>query len=452
MRSMRERLAACDPAERRRILSRYSAAQLQTLRSSWRFNARPDQLIPGSPGAAIQRDDWRYWLCLAGRGWGKTRVGAETVKQWAEDPAERILLVGPTWTDDVEATMLAGPSGLMACYAGGGDKPTYNSSDHEIRFPSGAVGITRSGSEPERLRGPQFRKFWIDELCAMQCAQAVWDQVMFGFRIPGSDLRGVITTTPKPLAVLTKLVANSRTIVTRGSSDDNRANLDAGYISDVIDPYRGTRIGRQEINAEILSDVPGALWTRSMIEAARIRPDEIRWDKVARIVVGVDPAVTSKADSDETGIVVCAMTYSRHVLVLADRSLRASTDAWARAAIAAYRYFRADRIIGEVNQGGDLIEAALRNIDPLVAYRGVRATRGKLIRAEPVAALYEQGRIHHAGPGLDALEDQMCTWSPQAGMASPDRMDALVWAIHELLVDNTPASMMVQFAEPHMIA
>jgi phage terminase large subunit-like protein len=203
--------------------------------------------------------------------------------------------------------------------------------------------------------------------------------------------------------------------------------------------------------AELLDDVPGALWTRANIDANRVKPDDIRWDKIARIVVGVDPAVTSNPDSDETGIVVCALTYSRHVLVLADRSLRASSDRWARAAIDAYRYFRADRIIGEVNQGGDLIEASLRNIDPMVSYRGVRATRGKVIRAEPVAALYEQGRVHHAGPGLEDLEDQLCTWSPQAGMPSPDRMDALVWAITELLVDNSPGVMGVQLTEPYLI-
>ena len=430
--------------------------EASTVEYDWRLNGRPSQLVPGTPGAAIQRIDWNFWLILAGRGYGKTRTGGETVREWAEDPDERILIVGPTWTDDIENTMLDGPSGLMSCYPPNGRRPVYNSSSHEIIFPSGAVGITRSGSEPERLRGCQFRKFWIDELCAMQYSQEVWNQIMFGFRLPGARIQGLITTTPKPLNVLKALAKNPRTVLTTGSSYENRAHLSPEYYSEAIAPYVGTRLGRQEIFAEILEDVPGALWTRANIEANRIKPDAggsypIQWDKIERIVVGVDPAVTNRENSDETGIVVCALTLSHHVLVLADRSLRASTDTWARAVIEAYRYFRADRVIGEANQGGDLIEMALRTIDPSVSYKAVRATRGKAIRAEPVAALYEQGRVHHAGPGLETLEDQLCTWSPQVDTWSPDRLDALVWAITELLVDNSPATIQSTLANPYVI-
>ena len=241
---------------------------------------------------------------------------------------------------------------------------------------------------------------------------------MFGFRL-GDDPRGIITTTPRPIKRIRDLIADSHCIVTRGTSYDNRAHLSPAFFDSIVQRYEGTRIGRQELLAELLEDVPGALWTRANIEANRIKPDDggsypIQWDKIERIVVGVDPAVTNRENSDETGIVVCALTLSHHVLVLADRSLRASTDAWARAVIDAYQDFRADRVVGEVYQGGDLIEMALRTINPSVAYKAVRATRGKAIRAEPVAALYEQGRVHHAGPGLDQLEDQLCTWSPQA--------------------------------------
>jgi phage terminase large subunit-like protein len=351
--------------------------------------------------------------------------------------------------------MVEGESGLMACFPPA-QRPVYEPSKRLVRFASGSVAYLFSAEEPERLRGPQCHAFWADEIAAWQYAQETWDNLLFGFRL-GDDPRGVITTTPKPIKVVRDILADPHTATTHGTSYDNRANLAPAFFDSIIQRYEGTRLGRQELLAELLEDVPGALWTRKNIEDNRILPDDggcynLQWDKIVRIVVGVDPAVTSNPDSDETGIVVAGLTMSRHVLILADRSLRATTDAWARAVIDAYSYFRCDRVIGEVNQGGDLIEAALRNIDPQVAFRGVRATKGKVIRAEPVAALYEQGRVHHAGPGLETLEDQLCTWSPQSGMDSPDRLDALVWAITELLIDNSPAVMPVQFGTPYQIS
>lgn len=424
-------------------LSRLTEAEAHEILYDWRLNARPSQLIPGTAGAALTRSDWRFWVPLAGRGWGKTRVGAETVREWAEDPSERILLVGAS-SSDVRETMIEGPSGLLSCYPQE-SRPIYNPTRHLITFPSGAVGITRSADEPERLRGPQFRKFWFDELCACRYAQQAWDQIMFGFRQVDSKLQGLITTTPKPIKVLKDILAKRGTIITRGSSDENRANLSPDYISDVIDPYRGTRLGRQEIDAELLEDVPGALWTRALIDATRLRDmAEVRWDAIVRIVVAIDPAVTSKPESDETGIIVAGLTRNGHVIILDDLSLRGSPLEWATVSIAAYKSRRADMIVGEVNNGGDLVGANIHAVDANVPFRSVRASRGKYIRAEPVGALYEQGRVHHVG-FFGALEDQMCMWTPQSDEKSPDRLDALVWAVTELLIDNEAMDVKVTY-------
>lgn len=427
-----ESLALLPELERTAILRQFSEAECREIVYDWRLNARPKQLQPGTPGAALGRTDWLFWLALAGRGWGKTLVGGQTVREWAEDPTERILMVAPT-AADVYEVMIYGPSGLMSCYPPD-RRPSYNSSHHEISFPSGAVGITRSAEEPERLRGPQFTKFWFDELAACQKAEEAWDQIMYGFRIPTPKLRGLITTTPKPIETLKKILANPRTVTTRGSSDENISNLAPEYISQVIDPYRGTRLGRQEINAEMLEDIPGALWTRAVIDAGRIRPEEIHWDKIVRVGVAVDPAVTHREDSDETGIVAGALLRSGHVLILDDESCRESPLGWASAVVRLYKKRRGDRVIAEINNGGDLVEANIRNVDANISFRAVHASRGKYIRAEPVAALYEQGRVHHAG-FFGQLEDQMCLWTPQGNERSPDRLDALVWLLTDLVID-----------------
>jgi phage terminase large subunit-like protein len=429
MSSLAELLASLPEPERQALINSQTEDELQARLYDWRFWARPSQLRPGTVGAAITRADWRYWLVKAGRGFGKTRTGAETVREWAEGPNERILMIAPT-AADVREVMIEGPSGLMACYPPD-RRPDYNSSRHLVTFPSGAIGITRSADEPERLRGPQFTKFWADELCAWRFAQLAWDQIMFGFRLPGAELQAVITTTPKPIAVMKKLIANQRTVVTSGSSNENRSNLSDAYFQDVIAPYVGTRLGRQEIDAELLEDTPGALWTRQLIDAARISLYEVQLHiaLVQRVVVAIDPAVTSTEESDETGIVVVGLTVSGHILVFDDLSMRDTPSRWAKAAIAALRFRRGDRIIGEVNNGGDLVERNIRVEDPNIPFRAVRASRGKQVRAEPVAAMYEQGRVHHVG-SFPLLEDEMCNWTP--GMKSPSRMDALVWGITEL--------------------
>jgi len=401
-----------------------SDSQLEELNFDWRWCGRPDQILPVG--------DWLFWLVLAGRGWGKTRTGAEAVRDWANNPLERILMIAPT-AADVREVMIEGPSGLLSCYPQG-ERPTYNPSRHLVTFPSGAIAMTRSADEPERLRGPQFTKFWADELCSWRFAREAWDQIMFGFRLPGKSLQGVITTTPKPIPVLKEIITETATVVTRGSSYDNSANLSETYYRKVITPYEGTRLGRQEILAEILEDVPGALWTRGLIEAARIGIGRVNIDTFVRVVVAIDPAVSASDTSDETGIVVAALTSNGHVLILDDLTCRESPLTWARIAVNAYVSRRAGRIVGEVNNGGDLVEANIRAVAPNVSYRAVRASRGKMVRAEPVAALYEQARVHHVGV-FPNLEDQMCSFVPGSDQRSPDRMDALVWAVTELLID-----------------
>jgi len=399
------------------------------LRWAWRFWARPGQLPPGTLGAESQRSNWIHWVPLAGRGWGKTRVGAETVRIWGEVPTEKIHLVGPT-TAAVRSVMIDGPSGLMSCYPPY-RRPDYEPSKHRVIFPSGAIAETFSADEPERLRGPQCSKYWADEPCAWRFLQEAWDNLMFGFRL-GSDPRGVCTTTPKPFKWLRDIIADPNTVTTRHSTKENRANLAKAFFESIIRKYEGTRLGRQEIEAEILEDIPGALWTRQLIEAGRVKEYP---QPLSRVVVAVDPAVSSGEESSETGIVIVGLSFAGHVYVLADLTLRGTPLEWARVAVAAMRNFRADLIVGEVNNGGDLVEANVRTINPNVPFRKVRASRGKLVRAEPVANLYEQGRVHHFG-ALEQLEDQMCSYVPAGDMASPDRMDAMVWGITELLIDT----------------
>lgn len=347
-------------------------------------------------------------------------------------------MIAPT-ASDVRDVMIEGPSGLMSCYPPT-NRPVYFPTRHLVQFPSGAIGITVSADEPDRIRGKQFRKFWFDELAACQYAREAWDQVMFGFRLPDAELQGLVTTTPKPIEVLKAILANPRTVVTKGSSDENKANLSPDYISDVIDPYRGTRLGRQEIEAEFLEDIPGALWTRAMIEACRV---DTRPSQFERIVVAIDPAVSSNPDSDETGIGVVGLCHpERHPLtgkpvrrcvVLEDLSLRGTPYQWGSTAIAALIKWRGDRIVGEVNNGGDLVASNIWGINPNVPFRAVHATRGKQLRAEPVSGLYEQGLVNHCG-AFPKLEDQMCEWTPQSGQKSPDRLDWLVWAIYDLVI------------------
>lgn len=422
--SQAELLASLPAQQRNEILASLTEEDAKELEWDWRgFWARKNQIRP--PG------DWLYWLLLAGRGFGKTRTGAETVREWVSEGARRIHLVGAT-ASDVRNVMVQGESGLLQCFPPH-QRPNYEPSKHIITFHTGAIAETFTADEPERLRGPQCDHFWADELAAWRFLEAAWENLTLGFRL-GDNLQGVISTTPKPLPLIKEIMADPQTVVTRASSYENRSNLAPAFWK-VIRKYEGTRIGRQELEAEILEDIPGSLWNRGILDATRVRTFNL--DLVIRVVVAIDPAVTAGENSSETGIIVAALQRTGHVLILDDLTCRESPLGWAKIAIAAYKSRRADRIVGEVNNGGDLVEANIRAVDPNVSYRSVRASRGKAVRAEPVAALYEQGRVHHVG-SFGNLEDQMCGFVPGVEGKSPDRMDALVWAVTELLIDQDP--------------
>ena len=386
------------------------------------------------------------WLLLAGRGFGKTRSGAECIRdQVIHHRRRRIALVAPT-AADARDVMVEGESGLLAI-GPPQQRPQYEPTKRRLTWPNGAIATTYSADEPERLRGPQHDAAWCDEIASWRYPEA-WDMLMFGLRL-GPDPRVVVTTTPKPVKIIRELLTDPTTVVTRGSSYENRANLADAFFAQIIRKYEGTRLGRQEIEAELLDDVPGALWNRTRLE-------ELRWPlsksvpDLVRIVVAIDPATTSGEDADETGIIVAGKDGGGRGYVLADGSGHYTPTEWAQLAIALYRQHKADRIVAEVNNGGDMVEATLRMIDPNVPYTAVHASRGKVVRAEPVAALYEQqpGRVFHVGT-FPTLEDQMCAFTTDfdrktAGF-SPDRVDALVWAFSDLLVEPEPGAAMIEF-------
>jgi phage terminase large subunit-like protein len=370
---------------------------------------------------------------LAGRGFGKTRVLSEWICERAQSGrAGRIALVAPT-AADARDVMIEGESGVLSV-APAWARPVYEPSRRRLTWPNGAIATTFSADEPERLRGPQHDAAVCDELAAWRYPEA-WDQLMFGLRL-GRNPRCVVATTPRPTKLLRELIARAGkdVAVTRGSTYANRANLAPAFLDQIIRRYQGTRLGRQELDAELLDDVPGALWNRDQLDSCRLE----RRPELTRIVIAIDPAVSSGEDADETGIIVAGRDTDGHGYVLADTSGRYAPAEWARVAIAAYGVHQADRIVAEVNNGGEMVEATLRMVDPNTSFRAVRASRGKVARAEPIAALYEQRRIHHIGE-FPQLEDQMCSFTSgfdrRSVGYSPDRVDALVWALTDLLVE-----------------
>lgn len=393
-------------------------AEASQLLYDWDFWARPNQRVPG--GA------WTVWLIMAGRGYGKTRTGAETVREWARD-YPNVNIVGGT-ADDVRNTMIEGESGILAICPDG-ERPLYEPSKLRLTWPNGGRTLILSADEPERARGKQHCKLWCDELASWRYAKGMWDMLMFGLRL-GDRPQVVVTTTPRPIELVKDLVKRPTTHVTRGTSYENRSNLAAAFFADIVTRYEGTRLGRQELNAELLEDNPNSLWARGSIDSARVESAPA----LSRIVVAIDPSASSNEDSDETGIVAAGIDerYPAHFYILEDRSAIATPQQWAVASVTSYRALKADRIVGEKNNGGEMVESTIRNVDPNVSYEAVTATRGKAVRAEPIAALYEQGRVHHVG-SFPKLEDQMCEWDPtMKDSKSPDRMDALVWALTEL--------------------
>ena len=332
--------------------------------------------------------------------------------------------------------MIEGPSGILTV-SPKHDRPLYEPSKRRLTWSNGAIATTFSADEPERLRGPQFDFMWADELAAWNYP-AAWDMALFCLR-QGKQPRAVVTTTPKPTKIIRDLVnrEGQDVAITRGSTFENAANLAPAFLSEITKRYQGTRLGRQELQAEILDDVPGALWQRAWIDRDRRE----RAPELKRIVISIDPAVKSGEDSDETGILVAGVGHDDHGYVLQDLSGRYAPHEWAKVAIAAYHRHQADRIIAEVNNGGEMVELVLRQVDATVSFRAVHASRGKVTRAEPISALYEQGRVHHVG-AFDLLEDQCCAFATDFDRAkagySPDRMDALVWALTELMLNVIP--------------
>lgn len=404
------------------------------------FWALPHQLPP--EGA------WKTWVIMGGRGAGKTRAGAEWVRSQVEgarpsDPgrASRLALVGET-VDQVREVMVFGESGILAC-SPPDRRPVWEATRKRLVWPNGAVAQVFSAHEPESLRGPQFDAAWVDELAKWKRAEETWDQLQFALRL-GENPQQVVTTTPKNVAVLKAILNNPSSVVTHAPTDANRAYLAASFLEEVKARYGGTRLGLQELEGALLEDAEGALWTSAMIERSRVEVVP----QLSRVVVAVDPPVTGHGGSDECGIVVVGAVTEGPVqdwraFVLEDASVQgASPDQWARVAIAAMERHGAERLVAEVNQGGDLVQAVIRQVDPLVSYKAVRASKGKAARAEPVAALYEQGRVSHLRH-LARLEDQMCRMTARGyeGKGSPDRVDALVWALHALMIEPGAAAM-----------
>lgn len=413
----------------------------------WRHQARPEQLAPSG--------DWFAWMILAGRGFGKTRTGAEWVREnicgstpLSPGKYKHVALIAETAADarDVMVGDGKGPgegSGLLQVHPKD-FMPVYESSKRRLTWKNGATATLYNATEPDQLRGPQHDAAWCDELAKWAHAQDTYDQLQFGLRL-GVQPRMLITTTPKPIKLIKTIVADPRTHLTRGRTADNFANLAPSFVQSIMARYAGTRLGRQELDAEILEDTPGALWKLSDIEATRVTEAPA----LRRIVVAIDPAVSNNENSDETGIIVAGRADDGHAYILADCSAKMSPDGWAREAVKAYHRWHADRIIAEVNNGGALVEATVRMVDPNVSYKAVHASRGKAVRAEPVAALYEQQRVHHVGQ-FPMLEDQMAAFTSdfdrgRAGY-SPDHVDALVWALTELMVEPTPGWGMIEWA------
>lgn len=393
--------------------------QVELILYEWSFWARPNQLPPAG--------QWRYWLCKAGRGWGKTRCGSEFIRQRVIDGATRIAIVGRT-AADCRDVCVEGRAGILSVFPPE-SRPTYEPSKRRITFATGAVATTYSADEPEMLRGPEFDTAWCDELAAWRFPDA-WDQLQFGLRV-GKDPRAIITTTPKPSRLIRDLVSNPDCTVTHGSTFENRANVAKAWLNNILKIYEGTTLGRQELLGDILNEMPGALWTRSTLDATRVK----RAPELQRIVVAIDPATTSKRTSDDTGIVVAGIDGDGDGYIIEDLTCHVSPNQWAKIAVDAYHRWNADRIIAETNQGGDMVESTIRTVDRNVPYLGIHASKGKHARAEPVAALFEQSRVHLVNCYAD-LEDELCSWVPGSNMPSPNRLDAVVWAITELMLKN----------------
>ena len=413
------------------ILKQLGPKKAEELRHDWGFWARPEQLEPAG--------NWNTWVALAGRGWGKTRAGAEWVRHRIRSGDKIVHCVAPT-KGDVRRVMVEGDSGLLnVCWSGDETYrgkhigfPVWSPTNNSLTWENGAKAVFFSAEDPERLRGPQAYSAWCDELCAWRNAQDTWDMMMFGLRL-GKHPKVFVTTTPKTTKLIRTILDDEKTTISTGSTYDNAANLADTFLDAVRKTYEGTRLGRQELYAEILDEASGALWNRTLLAKCEVEKDEV--PQLNRIVVSIDPAVTANAESDMTGIVVAGVDVNGIAYVLEDHTGRYTPQQWASKAIQLYRDHMADRIVAERNQGGDMVRHTLHTEDETVPVKLVHASRGKMARAEPVSALYEQDKVRHVR-GLNDLEDQMVQWEPLGSIGSPDRLDALVWALTDLSLNG----------------
>lgn len=401
-------------------MARLNTEQLAGLRYNWGFWARPAQLEP--------EGDWRTWLALAGRGFGKTEIGAQWIRKRVNEGALMIALVAET-QKDLEEVMIP----RLLKVTPDEEAPDVRYKPVRLKWPGGAIAYGYNGTEPDQLRGPEFDTAWVDELAKYSKARETWDMLQFTMR-RGSP-RVLVTTTPRPIPIIKDIMSKTATVVTRGKTMDNADNLAPEFIEDIMSKYAGTRLGRQELEGEIVDDVPGALWTRAMLDLNRIAEAP----EMARVVIGVDPSGTdgNDDDGDPVGIVAAGRGIDGRGYLLGDYTCKLSPDAWARRVVTAYHQNEADRVVAERNFGGAMVKSVIRTADASVAYKEVVASRGKVARAEPVAALFEQGRVSVVG-SLTDLEDEMCLMTSHGfeGEGSPNRVDAAVWALTEVMLGH----------------
>lgn len=446
-----DRLARVSREEADQILSGLSAEQLEELQHDWTAWARPEQL---APAAGNDGTPWNTWMYLAGRGTGKTRTGCEWLKgnvcgatPLGAGRFKRIAIIGET-SKDVRDVLIEGESGLLGIHRAD-FRPHYQPSISRLVWPNGAIATLYNGTEPDQLRGPQFDAALVDELAKYQYAQETWDMLMFGLRL-GDHPQAMVTTTPRPIPIIKELLNDPKTAITRGKTYDNSENLAAPFLAKMKAKYEGTRLGRQELSAEILDDVPNALWRRTVLDEHRIVKrgnayfkggSPFKMPDMLRVLVSVDPAAKAKETQRsehgaETGIITVGLGVDSRGYVFDDSSTDGGPNEWARRAVASCDLFHGDAIVAETNNGGDMVEFVIRSVRPTVKVIQVVASRGKVTRAEPISALYEQGRVSHVG-GLSALEDQMCafTTTNAEDRKLKDRVDALVWGFTELFPD-----------------
>lgn len=432
--SLAEKIAMLDEEQRRKVLFEIAptAEDMQRLLYTWEFWARPNQLEPS--GA------WQTWAVFSGRGFGKTRLGAEAcIKRARQGPYYPIALVGQTKAD-VRDTMVEVFESSIIRISSPSFMPKLETSKRRLTWPNGMIGIMYSGDEPDQLRGPQHGFAWVDELAKMLYPDQTWANLSLGLRL-GPTPQSIITTTPRPIPLVKKLFDDNRVTKTFGSTYDNASNLPVTFLEEMLRRYEGTRLGGQELHGKMMGDIEGALWSRDTLEKNRV----FKLPHIVRMIVAVDPSAGGNGDyASETGIICAGLGDDGHCYILQDATVQTNKpEVWGTEVVAAFHRYAADAIVAETNMGGEMVRYTLHTIDQNLPVIKVTASRSKQTRAEPVSALYSQGRVHHLGL-LPLLEDELCSWVP--GDASPDRLDACVWACTELILKNANSMSLEQLA------